>query len=599
MIAAAVKVRADREALRQPAPGPMRRFTPEAPILSPLGELVLQRKTQCACGGGCPRCAGESHHPSIQSKLTVSTPGDQYEHEADRVAEQVMQMPAPQRNHQGTGFTKSLDAVVQRKCAECEENEELIQKKESAGQPSAADQVRDAPQMVHETLRSPGRPLDRATQRFMEERFGRDFSQVRVHADGEAAEGARAVQARAYTVGSDIVFGVGEYEPATVAGQWLMAHELAHVVQQSSGAASGELIQREPLPDEERYKPTTIRSGPLKGSTFQIEKPPPIERCNRTVTLKKGEPLNEDDRRCLEDQGWTDQQIFSLSLEQENYRMQEFFDSEGGLPLYALHEQVHRAMRFSDDVLFSVLKQVAKDTITLVTTMNHYQDAGYGDMLGDVRARLHGAKLEEAMKLLHGGTPRFGCVPGEHEMILEAKSIAMSMARKAASLIDADLRAEIITVPIRVAFNKHFNPGGAPHSLNFRILRRIRNVLLSAWGNMFQPVAFRCMQPGDYGYDECDEAAAFTNFSSRSTVFICPSFWRWDSYIKAAAIIHEFVHHFHKNDDPKQESITDRAYEWKAEYSKLTPQIKASASDSLSNADSYANFARDLWLRHH
>ncbi len=529
-----------------------------------------------------------------QHKLIHDQPGDQYEQEADRVAEQVMNMRAPFR-HQEAGSAKSPSSVVQRKCADCEDNEELIQKKESAGQPSAADQARDAPQMVHETLRSPGRPLDRTTQHFMKERFGRDFSQVRVHADRKAAESARAVQARAYTLGSDIVFGAGEYEPATIAGQRLLAHELTHVIRQSSGVASGELIQRQPLPDEERNKPTTIRSGPLKGSTFQIEKPPPIERCKRTVTLKKGEPLNEDDRRCLKDQGWTDQQMFSLSLEQENDRTQQFFDSEGGLPIYALHEQVHRAMRFRDDVLLTVLKRVAVNNITLVTTINHYQDAGYGDLLEDVRARLYGAKLEEAMRILHGGTPQFGCVPGEHEMILEAKSIAMSMAKKAAKLIDEDLRAGVITVPIRVAFNSHFNPGGAPHSLNFRALRRIRNVLLSALGNMFQLVAFKCMKLGDAQYSECDKAAAFTYFQSKSTVYICPNFWRWDKYDKAAGIIHEFVHHFHKNDDPKRESIRDRAYEGKDEYSKLTPQTKGSASDSLSNADSYANFARDLW----
>ena len=82
----------------------------------------------------------------------------------------------------------------------------------------------------------------------MEPRFGHDFSRVRVHADGTAAHAARAMRARAYTIGQDIVFGSGQYAPATTEGQKLLAHELTHVVQQNAGGVStqaqGGLIQR-------------------------------------------------------------------------------------------------------------------------------------------------------------------------------------------------------------------------------------------------------------------------------------------------------------------------------------------------------------------
>jgi len=94
--------------------------------------------------------------------------------------------------------------------------------------------------VVHEVLRSPGRPLDRGTRARMEPRFGHDFSGVRVHTDARAAESARAVNALAYTVGPDIVFGAGRYMPSSTAGGRLLAHELAHVVQQS-GASRGPL----------------------------------------------------------------------------------------------------------------------------------------------------------------------------------------------------------------------------------------------------------------------------------------------------------------------------------------------------------------------
>jgi len=92
----------------------------------------------------------------------------------------------------------------------------------------------EVPSLVHEVLSSSGQPLDTETRSFMEPRFGHDFSQVRVHADERAAESAQAVNALAYTVGSDVVFGPGEYTPTTSKGKRLLAHELTHVVQQGS-----------------------------------------------------------------------------------------------------------------------------------------------------------------------------------------------------------------------------------------------------------------------------------------------------------------------------------------------------------------------------
>jgi hypothetical protein len=90
------------------------------------------------------------------------------------------------------------------------------------------------PPIVHEVLASPGQPLDTATRAFMEPRFGHDFSRVRVHSDSRAAESARAVNALAYTVAQDVVFGEGRYAPHTSEGRKLLVHELTHVVQQGT-----------------------------------------------------------------------------------------------------------------------------------------------------------------------------------------------------------------------------------------------------------------------------------------------------------------------------------------------------------------------------
>jgi hypothetical protein len=103
---------------------------------------------------------------------------------------------------------------------------------------------------IREALRSPGRPLDVATRAFMEPRFGRDLSQVRVHTDSQAAQSASAINARAYTVGRDVVFSAGAYAPGTADGDRLLAHELAHTTQETG------VIRRSPPKDAQTPTPT-------------------------------------------------------------------------------------------------------------------------------------------------------------------------------------------------------------------------------------------------------------------------------------------------------------------------------------------------------
>lgn len=135
------------------------------------------------------------------------------------------------------------DPVIRRQCAcggtcpDCkgrkgEEGEGLLQPKREGGNAAGEATV---PAVVHDVLRAPGAPLAPSARSFLEPRFGRDFGHVRVHTDGRAAESARAIGARAYTLGRDIVFGRGEYDPGSAAGRRLLAHELEHVRQQEEG----------------------------------------------------------------------------------------------------------------------------------------------------------------------------------------------------------------------------------------------------------------------------------------------------------------------------------------------------------------------------
>jgi hypothetical protein len=165
------------------------------------------------------------------------------------------QAQAKATSSQAASLLPAQSALAQRKCAcgksggvsgsceECEMKQLSLQRSSTGSSQPAA-----APAIVDEVLRSPGQPVDQATRAFMEPRFGHDFNQVRIHSDARAAESASAVNALAYTVGRDIVFGAGQYRPQTSSGKELLAHELAHVVQQTGGNHFGgeDTLQRLP-----------------------------------------------------------------------------------------------------------------------------------------------------------------------------------------------------------------------------------------------------------------------------------------------------------------------------------------------------------------
>lgn len=196
---------------------------------------ILKRKCP-SCGkhktgsGTCTKCQSRNHVkvpsdlPFIQPKLTIGCPDDKYEREADRVAEKVMRMPAPESN--SVVGAQSQIPQIQRRYANCEEGK-MLQAKEMSG---ATPEVTPAIASRIQSLQSSGQPLSIPTRNFFEPRFGQDFSHVRVHND----DSAKALRARAYTIGNHIVFGSSQYAPKTTEGKRLLAHELTHIVQQKS-----------------------------------------------------------------------------------------------------------------------------------------------------------------------------------------------------------------------------------------------------------------------------------------------------------------------------------------------------------------------------
>jgi hypothetical protein len=172
---------------------------------------LLQRK--CACGAATASLTGECREcrsiKGLQAKLAIGASNDPLEQEADRVADQVLAAPA---HLAVSGASPRIQRFT--------------------GQ--ATGQAGTAPASVDHVLAGPGTPLDPGLRQDMEQRFGHDFSRVRVHSGAAAEQSAREVGADAYTAGNRIVFGAGRFAPGTCDGRRLLAHELTHVVQQSA-----------------------------------------------------------------------------------------------------------------------------------------------------------------------------------------------------------------------------------------------------------------------------------------------------------------------------------------------------------------------------
>ncbi|WP_333858696.1 eCIS core domain-containing protein [Denitromonas sp.] len=201
----------------------------------PTSAPFLQRK--CACGNTASAADGECEACKrrdalgLQARLSIGASNDPLEHEADRAADQVMRM--------GT-----VDGALSRS----------VTPRLTRRGPSVNARAGEVPASVDRTLSRGGEPLASSARAFFEPRFAHDFSRVRVHRDAASAASARDVSAHAYTVGHHLVFAAGRYAPGTAAGLSLLAHELAHVVQQNASPALAR-VQRSTKDDEPSTEP--------------------------------------------------------------------------------------------------------------------------------------------------------------------------------------------------------------------------------------------------------------------------------------------------------------------------------------------------------
>jgi hypothetical protein len=221
---------------------------------------------------------------SIQTKLTIGQPGDKYEQEADKVSDQVMNMPQPVQRQEKGEEEMQMKPEIQRQETEEEEAQAkplanaitpLVQRQENGEEEEAQmkpeiqrqetgeeEEVQAKLEIQRQEMgeeeevqaksdsstanmegleqqlsnsKGGGSPLSDEARSFMEPRFGTDFSDVKVHTDSNAVQMNQAIQAQAFTHGQDIYFNSGKYSPDTNEGKSLLAHELTHVVQQRGG----------------------------------------------------------------------------------------------------------------------------------------------------------------------------------------------------------------------------------------------------------------------------------------------------------------------------------------------------------------------------
>lgn len=199
----------------------------------------------------------------IQAKLKIGEPNDKYEQEAYRVADIMMRRsngrkdvtPLPQETGQYSPQANKISTPrIQRLCSKCSaEEDHTIQRASISSDIAPAKKTKEnnaqpSLKVGSQAYLIPGgsQPLPSTVRTFFEPRFGFDFSQVRIHADRYAHNAARSINAKAFTLGKDIVFGAGEYQPESNRGKRLLAHELTHVIQQNS--ISRNVIQRAPGP---------------------------------------------------------------------------------------------------------------------------------------------------------------------------------------------------------------------------------------------------------------------------------------------------------------------------------------------------------------
>jgi hypothetical protein len=417
----------------------------------------------------------------------------------------------------------------------------------------------------------------------MESRFSRDFSRVRVHTGEKAAKSARALGARAYTVGQNVVFALGEYRPATDSGRRLLAHELTHTLQQRDAVitpSSRVTVARET--DHERAADTAASSI----SARAVSAIPRLSKLYVPTVQCTGGSEGERSRieRYLETIRTTD-------------RIEDHLDSDDVAREIVATPEVYATLTLREKALL-VLEMLEgftgdEDERAILTILRDVQSQGQlQDLLiwvpiQRLRSNLHGEEYRQLETILgrEGVLIRYeDCPVGWRRMILRAITVAQTWISTALSKLRAILANPALPdARTHQALRDHFHVGVAstgPHV--FGEVRAVHQGFRQVQSAFSRDVPFECettCDPTVHGYVY---TGLFGLIRTYTDVHLCPG-WssNTDANARTVTVIHEMAHKYAGKDD--------KAYEWEtSKYAGL------STADALNNAECYGAFARDV-----
>ena len=420
---------------------------------------------------------------------------------------------------------------------------------------------------IHGVLNSSGQPLDSGTRAYMEPRFGHDFSKIRIHADAKAAESARAINALAYTLGQDVVFGQGQYAPGTSEGRMLLGHELTHVVQQTK------------LVDNKVQRVC----GP--------QNIPPASDCtssstNVPVSLLTSRPFlftkNCDDFRAGEEAALIQFVRDTANSSSDRIEIRGFASIDGPL-----------------DFNINLACARAKKARTVLTGENLYPPSSpppinHGPVAGNAEQQRSVIVVVRPTAPPPTPTPRIpnppspplpapslsSCTSAQITMVNSHVSVARTWVNDAVPKIRAvadGTASPVVSAIVNAALAANFHTV-APTDVqtiaaNFE---NLRTELMTAL-DIECVSAFWC-KPGDLAYVR----GAFAFIRRLQDVNLCPLWFSCSNYYKrVSTIIHEVAH--------QHPGADDNAYEHQAAYATLN------SADAIDNAASYEVAARQIY----
>jgi hypothetical protein len=524
-------------------------------INSPLDQILFLQRTV-----GNKAVEGLLKSGVIQAKLTIGQPGDVYEQEADRVAEQVMLMPDPSKARRKGVSEYNKPPSIQRMCTECEEevhrqpmeeDEELLQTK---GASSNTPEINSATESQINSIKGGGQPLSESLRAYFEPRFGQDFSHVRVHTGSQASESANAVNALAYTVGQDVVFGAGQYAPETTTGRQLLAHELSHVLQQrATGSGSGKIggLDIEP-PDTGAEREAEAMAERVVGGEKGVVTP----ACVSLGLQRKVSSRFAEIRRKLAAKKPGEKEIHDVLL-----ILRPLVDLE---PLLGTEFKDTVAAMAREDLVERLLANVGEaDKLAMFHTLRRIKNVWPRTVTTTVG------------KTTVTTTVVGSCSPEQFHQIYLAALLAVQWLNRAITRMDAYLKrpGDATTQDVHTALDLHF------HNTTDRVANHVRARLAHIRSDILslQGFSVECHGIWDKG---CDIAMAY---ASPEQVTFCNSFFYNTSITQAEAVVHEMAH-----TQVGGTHISDRGYQSERVLRLL------STAEALTNAESYGLFTQQF-----